>query len=173
MAMRWATLFACVIVLSVGTARAQAPDSVKLFDESHNAVSGTAKNGVLTWWPGQSYEAVGSAAVSLGSLDSHAPSQVVSFTVGHPPALKVGVTWSPTADVVELVYPPVYKIPIKFWILCAQAQCDHGITDTKKAKLAAFLVWANTRLLKERVGVEIVAVDDDPADDEEWISNQT
>lgn len=173
MALRWATLFAFVMVTAAGSTFAQVPDSVKLVDENGNLVRGPKVNGVITWWPKESHHAVGDSSVNLGALKSDTVSQVASFTVGHPPALKIGVTWSSTEDVVDLTYPPLYKIPIKFWILCAQAHCDLGITAAKKERLARFLVWANTILLKERAGIEIIPVDDDPADDGEWICDKT
>ena len=177
MASRWAALVTLAFAFGAAStlAQPQVPDSVTLLDENNVAVSGAKANGVLTWWGvDQRYPAIGDASVNLGELDSRgAVSQLVAFSAGHPPALKLGVTWSSGKDVVDLKYSPVIRIPIKFWILCAQVHCDLGITAAKKERLARFLVWANTLLLKERAGIEIIPVDDDPAVDGGWIADKT
>jgi hypothetical protein len=166
MASRWVTFVMIVFLIPAGSTFAQSPDTVTVANESGNP------NGVIIWgdedrdgivdWDRDvdHLEFEGSGSIPVGGLSSDKLNQVVAFTVGRPPALKTGVTWGSGVDDVSLAYSPVYKIPIKFWILCAKDRCKDGISGNKRGHLAAFLLWANKRLRAERTGLELKAPDD-------------
>ncbi len=138
-----------------------------------NGVSGQ-DDGVIAWGRNpatgkdEMLTKVGQSSVLFDSMDVGAANQLVSFTIDRPPALNASIGWTKGADDIQVDYPAAsYKIPIKFWILCADDTCS-GVPAWKKADLAGFLIWADERLRAERTGIELV-----PADGDDWISDQT
>jgi hypothetical protein len=152
MVMRWATFFVLVFAAAVGRSVAQVPDSVKLAN-----ANGSEQNGVIAWGRPAMLQGVGLSPVPIGILSRGEANQAVAFTIGRPPALDSDVAWTGTNDIIPLIYPTPYKIPIKIWVLCVDDDCQSPVPAWKTADLDGFLVWANGVLLAERVGITLDA----------------
>jgi hypothetical protein len=161
MALRWATLFALVFAFAAGSTFAQVPDSVKLANENV-----PEESGVIAWGNPGSLHAIGVSPVPIGALSRGEANQAVAFTIDRPPALDSDVAWSGSNDIVPLVYPPLYEIPIRVWIVCADDPCTSPVPAATLTDLNKFLVWANERFHYEHVGIKLIG-------DAEWISDQT
>jgi hypothetical protein len=159
MSFRW---LACVVVLVswILTSYAWAEDKLTVSNGSGE------ENGFIFWgsrddwgkFPGNSY--------NVSNVDQGDWNQIVAFTKGRPPYLSGDVKWSPNDDPIPIDYRNSFEVPVKVWVLCANRSCT-GVPDKRKRKLAAFLVWANERLLEERAGFALVRSGDD------WIVDET
>ena len=108
----------------------------------------------------------GSTPVDIQNPDGQLTS-VAAFTVGLPPALGTRTTGAGAT----LTFHSPLAVPIKFWALCVNANCDGPFTDQLKEKLEAFLFKANEFLERERTGLVLHKAGTAGTDD--WISNQT
>jgi hypothetical protein len=165
--MRWSNGPWIVLVLALRFAHAD--DSIGLNDYQN-------ENGVVAWgkWVDATDEdelktARGYSSVTFPNIDTGGDaSQLVSFTVGRPPALDAAVSWTSGVDSLSLRYPDAeYSVPVKMWILCANAACK-AISPKKKAKLDKDLTWGSDRFLAERVGMKLIP----SGGSEEWIRDQ-
>ncbi len=162
MTLRSTTLLVLFITLSVR--HGFASDTVKLDNEAPGE-----KSGVIAWGDKTEAKTLVVSPVDIGAIGPAIPRQVVAFTMGRPPALDADITWTNGDDTVTIAYPPEYEIPIQYWILCGAADCSAPVSKKQKARLAGYLVWANERLRKERVGIRLVRA----GGNTDWISDQT
>jgi len=154
-----------LLAAAAGTIGQPQPDRVILQNTSGN------ENGLLVWGLGSEqtpsvFKSSGGTILVGDVRQSGQTNQAAAFTLGRPPAMLSSVDWDDTTPK-TLAFPNLYELRVKIWVLCANRQCTGELTGARRANLAAFLVWANTRLEAERTGVALVRAGDD------WISDQT
>ena len=165
----WPAIPAVAAVLLLG----QAGDSISLTCDTASSVqicpSSTAENGVAAFDATTIVKRVGNAnTVQFSSDINSALDQVVAFRRRRGPALLKDVNWQPGAQAVPLSYPAPADVPLRIWIICADAQggtCNAPSQDYLD-ELREVPTHANFRLQYERVGVNLTTGVD-------WISDET
>ena len=93
------------------------------------------------------------STLTFGSVDDSFK-EAMAFRKGSAPAYKQ-VTWT-TAE--TLAFKDRVKLPLRIWAICTDvAGTCPALTSTRRTKLEKMVANANSKLIRERVGIMLVA----------------